>query len=81
MVVLVILEVVALAVALYLGIGGDGSGGIGQLERDLLGRGEVRSEPWLRIAWVMLAMIAVTLFVGWRMGIRFVAGDDAEHHR
>ena len=77
MVVLVMLEVVFLAVALYLGIGGDGRGRAGDLIRDILGQGEIRSEAWLRVAWAMPLVIAVTLFVAWRMGERFVAERDA----
>lgn len=76
MVVLVILEVIFLAVALYLGIGGDGSGRVRDLTRDVLGRGEVRSEAWLWGAWLTILVIAATLFVAWRIGTRFVAKRD-----
>lgn len=78
MVVLVILEVIFLATALYLGVGGDGRGSVGDVVRDVLGRGEVRSEAWLRVAWLMPVVIAVTLFVAWWAGSRWERGASAD---
>jgi len=74
---LVVVEVVLMAVALFVGIEPDGSNRLSTLINGLLGRGDVKSEMWLWVSRLSVVAIVVTVIAVRRAQEEFLNERDA----